>query len=202
MAILTFPAITPNRQDWGPDANVLTFSSPLSRSTQTLLFPGTRWQVSIGFSGLEADEWRDLEAFVVEMGGMSGRVYYGPRHAVTPRGTAGGAPLVNGASQTGSSLVTDGWNASETVLMRGDYIAFEVAGGRSLYIVTADAMSDGAGNATLSIAPPIRISPADNEPIITSAPTCVMMFASNVNLGSFQPGVVGDFTFDLVEAFI
>ena len=202
MAILTFPSIKPNREDWGPDANALTFVSPLSRTTQTRLFPGTRWQASIGFSGLEADEWRDLEAFVVEMGGMSGRVYYGPRHAATPRGTAGGTPLVNGASQTGSSLVTDGWTASETVLRRGDYIAYDVTGGRSLHILTADAASDGAGNATLAIKPAIRISPADNEPVITSAPTCVMMFASNVNLGSYQPGVFADYQLDLVEAFV
>ena len=201
MSILTFPTIVPNREDWGPDANALTFSSPLSRTTQTLLFPGTKWQASLGFSGLEPAEWRDLEAFVADMDGMSGRVYYGPSHAATPRGTAGGTPLVNGGSQTGSSMVTDGWAASETVLRRGDYIAYDITGGRSLHILTADAASDGAGNATLPIAPPIRVSPADNEPIITSAPTCVMMFASNVNLGSYQPGVFADYQLDQIEAF-
>ena len=98
-------------------------------------------------------------------------------------GQLGGTPLVNGASQTGASLVTDGWTASAANrLKKGD--VFTVAGVYSVnpitkqstgqlqqFLVTADAASDGSGNATISISPSITTSgatqtvsgsPADN----------------------------------------
>lgn len=101
-------------------------------------------------------------------------------------GQRGGTPLVNGATQTGSSLITDGWtSAAANRLKKGD--AFTLAGVYSVnpvtkastgvlqqFIVTADAASDGSGNATLSIYPAITTSgvtqtvsgsPADDAPL-------------------------------------
>lgn len=85
-------------------------------------------------------------------------------HTVGPQG---GTPLVNGASQVGSSLVTNGWTAAAAArLNQGD--VFTLAGvfavnpqnrqstGRlRQFVVTAAVSSDGAGNATISISPPI-----------------------------------------------
>lgn len=85
-------------------------------------------------------------------------------------GVQGGTPLVNGAAQTGSSLITNGWSNSITnVLRAGDL--FTIAGvysvnpvsknstGRlQVFTVTAAANSDGSGNATLSIFPSITTS--------------------------------------------
>lgn len=82
-------------------------------------------------------------------------------------GARGGTPVVNGAGQTGASLITDGWSNSITgVLKAGDI--FTIAGmyavnpvtkqstGRlQQFTVTADANSDGSGNSTLSISPSI-----------------------------------------------
>lgn len=99
-------------------------------------------------------------------------------------GLQAGTPLVNGASQTGSSLVTDGWTASTTIT-KGTVIT--VAGVNAVnpqnrtstgslqqFVVTAAATADGTGNATLSIYPAITASgafqtvsgsPADNAAI-------------------------------------
>lgn len=82
-------------------------------------------------------------------------------------GALGGSPVVNGASQTGSSLVTNGWTASVTgVLAVGD--VFTIAGVNAVnpknrqstgalqnFVVTAAANSDSGGNATISISPSI-----------------------------------------------
>ena len=78
----------------------------------------------------------------------------------------GSTPVVNGASQTGASLITDGWAVSTAVLKEGD--VFTVAGVNGLnyfsyantgllrqFVVTADVTSDGSGNATIPIDPPI-----------------------------------------------
>ena len=61
---------------------------------------------------------------------------------------------VNGNDQSGTSLMTFDWTASETGVMKaGD--CFTVPGVDVLFRVTADASSDGSGLATLTIEPPI-----------------------------------------------
>ena len=106
-----------------------------------------------------------------------------------PRFTSGEAtsastPVVNGAGQTGSSLVTDGWGSGTTNLNKGDIIEIagvysvnplskESTGREQQFVLTAD-VSDTTGAATLSISPSIVTtgalqnvsgSPADNATI-------------------------------------
>lgn len=88
------------------------------------------------------------------------------------KGTATGTPLSNGATQTGASIVTDGWTASITgIVKKGDVITFAgvyavnpiskaSTGSLKQFVVTADANSDGTGNATISISPSITTSGA------------------------------------------
>ena len=80
-------------------------------------------------------------------------------------GAGGGTPLVRGASQSGESLITDGWPNSTTVFKAGD--CFEVAGLNQLFRAFGDVTSDGSGIATITINPPILAgsSPADNAVI-------------------------------------
>jgi hypothetical protein len=70
-----------------------------------------------------------------------------------------GTVLVNGASQTGSSLIVDGLTAAPQA---GD--VFKVAGIDLVYTVTADA-TVSSGGATLAINPALDSSPADNAVI-------------------------------------
>lgn len=116
-----------------------------------------------------------------------------PTHVV---GQQGGTPLVNGAGQVSAysavkdtntqNLVTDGWTAAAANRLKaGDIIT--IAGVNAVNpvtkadlgflrqsVVTADAASDGSGNATLVISPPFITSgafqncsaaPADNAAI-------------------------------------
>lgn len=98
-----------------------------------------------------------------------------PNHTV---GGLGGTPLVNGASQNinstpqanSMSLVTDGWTAAAANRLKaGDVITIANVYAvndktKSAYtflkqfVVTADAASDGSGNATLTISPGIVTS--------------------------------------------
>lgn len=88
-----------------------------------------------------------------------------PAHRV---GAHGGTPLIKGASQTGSSLVTDGWDTGVTGLLKeGDVFtiagvfeinpqSYESTGRLQHFVVTADVDSDGAGEATIPISPAIN----------------------------------------------
>lgn len=89
------------------------------------------------------------------------------------RGIATGTPLVKGASQTGRSVTTDGWTASQTGIVKaGDFIKF--AGHNKVYMITADANSNGSGEATITIEPALMASPADNASItVNSVPFTV-----------------------------
>jgi hypothetical protein len=101
-------------------------------------------------------------------------------------GPLGGTPLVNGASQTGASLVTDGWTAAAASrLVQGDVFTIanvfhvnpqtrQSTGVLQQFVVTAAVSSDGSGNATIPISPSIttsgafqtvNASPADNAAI-------------------------------------
>lgn len=87
-------------------------------------------------------------------------------------GNYGGTPVVNGASQTGSTIVTNGWTASITGLLNvGDVFTMsgvftvnpmnlQTTGALQNFVVTAPANSDAGGNSTVGIYPPITTSGA------------------------------------------
>ena len=104
------------------------------------------------------------------MGPLSGMEFYSspivPTHTV---GNYGGTPLSNNATaQTGSSIITDGWTASITGLLKQyDVITFagvyeinpitRTSTGRlQTFVVTADVNSDSGGNATVLVSPSIN----------------------------------------------
>ena len=84
-------------------------------------------------------------------------------------GLLGGTPVVNGANQTGNSIITNGWTASRVVLNAGDVISFGTLTAGSLavnpqnrqstgvlrqFVVTGNVSSDVSGNATIPISGP------------------------------------------------
>lgn len=104
-------------------------------------------------------------------------------------GAGGGTPLVQGGSQTGGSIVTDGWSNSTTVLRAGDAIKF--AGLNLVYDVLANVTSTASGTATVTIAPNIVTgnSPADNAAITTNAVAGSVLFRAF--LVSVRPSSAG-----------
>lgn len=89
-------------------------------------------------------------------------------------GALGGTPAVNGAGQTGSSLILNGWTSSAAQRLNiGDVIqigsgstgVYQVnpqsrlsTGRLQDFVVTANASSDGSGNMTVNISPSIIAS--------------------------------------------
>jgi len=115
-------------------------------------------------------------------------------------GAFAGSPVVNGASQTGASLVTNGWTASITNLLNiGDVITLTGVNNvnpksrastqiQKNFVVTAQVNSDSGGNATIPISPAITTSgayqnvtgsPANLAPIQVKG-TTVTAYAQNI----------------------
>jgi hypothetical protein len=141
------------------------------------------------FFGSHADDHYETGLLGKHSGAKVYEVQNLPTHT---NGQRGGTPLMNGATASGAtSIVTDGWTASAANRVKeGD--VFQITGVYAVnpwtrqstgqlqdFVATADAASDGSGNATISISPAIITTgpfqnvsalPADNAPLIfTSA---------------------------------
>ena len=200
MAIdMPFPARF-RASSFGLETNTQTFTSPFNKETQRYLLGGARWKASFTLPRMDRDQQAAWRSFFDRLEGSYGTFNaYDPDYYGKPRGNPSGTPLVNGASQTGSSLITDGWTASTTILKIGDY--FTVNG--ELKRVTADATSDGSGNATLSFKPALRNSPGDNAALTVRTATCLMVLADDMQAmwDTDERGISAEKVFSAIEVF-
>lgn len=170
-------------------ANTQQFGESLSKAVQTKGLAGQRWAITYELPSMKRDQAAAWCAFLSQLNGRAGRFYGHSPSALTNRGTSTGA-TVNGAGQTGYTLVMDGLTAGAIPFLTGDYLAWDAPSGwRELHKITADELAtgtilyneegygdDGYGYAECwpTIIPPIRESPADNATLIVSSASCVM----------------------------
>jgi hypothetical protein len=144
--------------------NVGQSESPYTYESQVQAYDGERWIAEINLPAMAREEAAPWIAFLASIRGKYGSFLLGDVKATDPLGAATGTPRVNGGSQTGRVLITDGWtNSTNNILKAGDFISI----GQKLYMNLTDVNSDGSGNATLDIWPALRESPSDNQSITT-----------------------------------
>lgn len=168
---------------FGGESVVASSMSPFTGDVEVQQHDGQRWHATLNYPPLERADAERLISFLLKLDGMYGTFTMTPPGASAPRGTAAGTPLVNGAGQSGTDLVTDGWNTSEAVLLEGDYLQLGTGLTARLHKVLDDVTSDGSGDATVSLWPRIKTSapPADNAAIVTSSPVGLFRLAENRN---------------------
>lgn len=151
--------------------------SSFTRQRQVLSWPsGHMWLATCRVSYLKEPEAGLMRSFLAKLRGRANTLQFPvPGYDGPANDYAGPAGLVNGAGQSGYSLVTDGWTASTAILPEGSYITVN----GELKLVTAAATSNGSGQATLSIEPALRYSPADNAPLTITEPYAVMALAAS-----------------------
>ena len=183
---------------------------PMGSTLNAVLDPAAALQIANDMK-LQFQQTKQLTAMEqVKIGRYAGFETYEAQsvfsHTVGPQG---GTPLVNGANQhsnatpqaNSQSLITNGWTAAAANRLKaGDVITlagvFAVnAGTRVAYsrlkqfVVTADAASDGAGNATLTISPAIVTSgpyqnvsaaPASGAAILVVTGTASTSYSQNL----------------------
>lgn len=199
MALITFPTtVLPNRATVRPVPNVAVSMSQFTFEAQKQVFDAFRWEIDLEYPPItDRTAIGELEAFLLKLNGQENTTLVPDFDQATPNGIGTGTPLVNGASQTGETLVTDGWTASQTgILKAGDKISVE----NYIYMVVDDANSDGSGNATFNIKPALRSSPANNASIDVTYPATLCRLATNiVSLPKDRNGYLTGFTLVFVE---
>lgn len=107
-------------------------------------------------------------------------------------GTFAGTILVNGAGQTGSTLICDGATASSAVLKAGDVFTLpgvygvhretrQAFGYLQQFVCTSDATADGSGNVTIGISPSIVTSGANQTVTASPADNAALTFAGTAS---------------------
>ena len=137
-------------------------------------------------------------AFLTKLRGRVNSLNGFDPNATSPLGDVSGSTLlVNGASQTGTSLTCDGGEASTLVLKAGDYIEVN----NELKMVTDDATSDASGDVTINFSPSLRSSPGDNATITTTNPKCEMKLVDDSVTWGQSVGDIYNISFSAIEVF-
>lgn len=179
----------------------------------SVLSPSDHWglvgnQTSLYIQGPAGSAYR--EGSLGNVGGVANYMsQLVPTHTVGP---LGGTPLVNGATQNVSydtakntwtqSLITDGWTAAAASRVKaGDVFIMYAAGASGArikmvnpktkqvtdvdqqFVVTADGSSDGSGNLTLTISPPIITSGPHQTVNVAPADNAGLTFTGTANTG-------------------
>lgn len=145
--------------------------SEFTYQAQVQVGQGQRWRMDAEMPPMSRADAEEVVSFLIGLNGREGTFLLGDNANKTARGVGTGTPKVEGASQTGYDLNTDGWTAQTAgILKAGDWIQLGTAATSRLYKVMVDANSNTAGEATLTLWPRLRSSPADNATIVVSSP--------------------------------
>lgn len=206
MALLAWPPLVKiavvDEWDWLVMDQV--FSSPFSAAEQVDVYDAPRWTCRVTLSPMLPPAWRQYSALVRQLRGRTNTVRVGPEHAKRPAAPAEGAPVVAaGAAVGAATLATEGWLPGARALGMGDYVEVEAGGRPWLYEVMADAVADGAGAATLQIAPGLHAAPGAGAPLATTSPATAMRMVSASAPLAARPGrglqPIGTATLEFVE---
>lgn len=160
-----------------------------------------RWKLHFSYGTMERADYLSIWAFLNAQDGQFGTFTAVLPANISPQGTWGGTPLVNGAVAAGtSSVAMDGVTPSIAGTgKKGDFIKF---GGHSkVYQLTADADANGSGQATLSLKPALLAAVADNEAIAFSSVPFTLILADDEQSLALHPPTQGTFDFSAIEDF-
>lgn len=202
---ITFPVTFPSigiRSMTIRGRNVVGISaSPFTGQQQVYKHAGQWWEAEVTMPPMKRADAEQVAAFLLSMNGRLGTFLLGDPANASPRGVGTGTPLVNGGSQSGQDLITDGWTPDTTgILKAGDWIQIGDGLSTNLHKVLADADSDAGGNATLTIWPDIRSGVSDDAVITVSSPKGLWRLASNETEFSIDEASIYGITFPCIEA--
>tara|TARA_R110000787_G_scaffold42392_3_gene104383 strand:+ start:2331 stop:2951 length:621 start_codon:yes stop_codon:yes gene_type:complete len=204
---ITYPITIPTAQGFTsisirPFSQVGVFTSEFTGSQQVYAHAGQFLLCDISFPAMKRADAAPIVAALQSLQGALGTFYFGDPAWSYPIGVGTGTPLVDGASQSGTTLTTDGWTASQTGIMKaGDWVQIGAGSSRQLCTVLEDADSDGAGDATLSLFPRIRTAFANNVGLTVNNPKGVWRLASEISFSQTLGGMTQIETVTAVEAF-
>lgn len=171
-----------------------------SGARQARLIGGQLWAIKFRTNPMLKAVFNPLYSFLMRQKGRYDTfTIVVPGHDV-PLGQNEGSPTWTSTTND-NTINTGGWSASiANQAMEGD--VFTIAGSTKVYMLTADASSDGAGNATLSFYPALRDTPSAGAALTFNNVVFTVQLTSP-KVGYKRQGILYNLDeIDLVEALI
>ena len=175
-----------------------------------VLNPAGYWALAAGLVGLYVKSVSEpaLKGYLANIANFE--IYQDQNVASLTNGNYAGSGVVNGASQTGSTVVTNGWTASRQIFLGGEVITF--AGVYAInpksrksinalqnFLVTGPVSSDASGNLSIPVYPAITLTGAYQT--VSASPAnlaAVSVISGNANTTYAQNVAFVKDTFGLV----
>ena len=157
------------------------------------------WRMKVSFNRMTPDELRPLMAFLNSQRGGFETFTIIPDGLKTPRGNWG-TITVSSVTDDNTIVMTGFSNSDSDAVKAGDI--FTIAGDTKVYMVNADAASDGSGNATVNFDPDLVATPGGGA-AVTHTNVAFTVEQDRNTLSWQRAGLFYDqFTIDLVEAMV
>ena len=175
-----------------------------------VLNPAGYWALAAGLVGLYVKSVAEpaLKGYLANIANFE--IYQDQNVASLTNGNYAGSGVVNGASQTGSTVVTNGWTASRQIFLGGEVITFagvyainpksrKSTNALQNFLVTGPVSSDASGNLSIPVYPAITLTGAYQT--VSASPAnlaAVAVISGNANTTYAQNVAFVKDTFGLV----
>ena len=197
--IISMPATpaAPASVEFTAEDTVAVSISPFTGQQQVQDWGASFLEASVSLPALTHIQAQQWIAFLLALRGQANVFQLGDPLAVSPQGSGAGAPLVDGAGQTGYTINLKGFTASAAdVLLPGDWIQI----GYRIYRTLIAASADSTGRLALSIWPQIRESPSDGTAVVLNRTQGLWRLQNNARKWSISAARVYGMQFDIREA--
>ena len=202
MAVLTFPSITPEIQDFGINYTTQISTSSISGIAQTVEMPGARWRGTIGYSDMTQTESAALKVFLLELRGAAGRFFYGDVTHTSPFLAVTGTPTISATAATPRSIrMTLG--ASSPNFSPGDYIQIGTDDQRELKMIITSTIVAG-DTYDVIVEPMIRRTDYVGKSVVYTDPKGVFFLSSDTQAlwSSRSKALLNSMNLEFIEMFV
>lgn len=156
--------------------------SPFTGQQQVYEWPMALWVAEIKLPPMKRETAAAWQSFFMQLHGRRGTFLLGDPDAKNPRGaiSLSATPTLNTAVAIGDYDVSiAGVGNSIVAFKAGDYIQIGSAATAKLYMITADATSNGSGVVSVSVEPTIKAAASGGAAVTFISPKAVFRMDSN-----------------------
>ena len=161
---------------------VAVSQSPFTGQQQTYEWPMALWTAEIKLPPMKRETAAAWQAFFMQLHGRRGTFLLGDPDAKNPRGaiSLSATPTLNTSVAIGDYDVSiAGVGNSIVAFKAGDYIQIGSAATAKLYMITADATSNGSGVVSVSVEPTIKAVASGGAAVTFLSPKAVFRMDAN-----------------------
>ena len=157
------------------------------------------WKLRVTFNPMTPSESASLRGFLIDQRGGYETFTFTPPDLANPLGNWG--TITVSSVTDDNTLVMTGFGTNDSDAVKSGDV-FTIAGSTKVYMVTADAASDGSGDATVSFQPALVDTPSGGEAVTHTSVLFTVELDRDETSFSRSGYLYNTMTIDLVEALV